>query len=109
MKEVFSKYPEYGRFENPWFFPTAEVYANILTSQGFEVEYIEQIVRPTPIDDIANWLVIFTNGITEHLNENQKSQFIQEVREILQEKIYSKEEGWVADYVRLRVKTVKKV
>jgi 2-isopropylmalate synthase len=108
MKEVFSKHQEYGIFDNPWFFPTAEVYANTLESQGFEVEYIELISRPTPIDDIAHWLGIFTNGITEHLSENQKSRFGHEVREILKEKIYSEEEGWVADYVRLRVKAIKR-
>ncbi len=109
MREVFSKHSEYGTFANPWFFPTVETYTNILESQGFEVEYIELIPRPTPIDDIAHWLVIFTNGITEHLSESQKSRFRHEVREILKEKIYSKEEGWVADYVRLRVKAIKMV
>ena len=107
MKEVFSIHTEYGYFDNPWFFPTVKEYTEILKSQGFEVKYIELIERPTPIDDIANWLAIFTNGVTEHLTLEQKEQFRHEVREILKEKIYSEEEGWVADYVHLRVEAVK--
>jgi len=107
MKEVFSIHTEYGDFDNPWFFPTVKEYTEILKSQGFEVKYIELIERPTPIDDISNWLAVFTNGVTEHLTLEQKEQFRHEVREILKEKIYSEEEGWVADYVRLRVEAVK--
>ena len=107
MKEVFSIHIEYGDFDNPWFFPTVKEYTEILKSQGFEVKYIELIERPTPIDDIANWLAIFTNGVTEYLTLEQKEQFRHEVREILKEKIYTTEEGWVADYVRLRVEAVK--
>ena len=107
MKEVFSIHTEYGDFDNPWFFPTVKEYTEILKSQGFEVKYIELIERPTPIDDIANWLAIFTNGVTEYLTPEQKEQFRHEVREILKDKIYSEEEGWVADYVRLRVEAIK--
>ena len=109
MRKVFSNHPTYGSFDDIWFFPKPEEYAEILNKYGFEVEYIELIPRPTPIDDVAHWLAIFTNGITAHMNEEQKLQFRDEVREILKDKIYSKEEGWVADYVRLRVKAVKRV
>lgn len=107
MSEVFTRHPEYGVFDNPWYFPTVEEYTEILENNGFEVKYIECIPRPTPIDDIANWLTVFTNGVTEHLSLEQKEQFRFEVREILKEKIYSDDEGWVADYVRLRVEAVK--
>jgi 2-isopropylmalate synthase len=107
MKEVFSSHEEYGEFNDPWFFPSVESYENILKSSGFKVEYIERIPRPTPIDDIAHWLDIFANGIASNLTEEQKVVFKSEVREILKNKIHTKEHGWVADYVRLRVRVVK--
>jgi SAM-dependent methyltransferase len=109
MKEVFNRHPEYGKFDDFWYFPTPEEYSVLLEQYGFEVEYIELIPRPTPIDDIANWLAVFSNGITEHLDVEHTKQFRAEVREILKESIYSEQDGWVADYVRLRVKAIKRV
>jgi 2-isopropylmalate synthase len=107
MEEVFVNHPEFGEFDNPWYFPSVEEYRALLESEGFRVEYIEIIPRPTPMDDIANWLDIFANGVTSHLNEEQYAVFKKEVTEILKEKIYSKKEGWVLDYMRLRVKAIK--
>ena len=107
MRTVFAAHPEYGKFDDFWFFPTPEQYTQILEKHGFEVCYIELIPRPTPIDDIANWLAVFTNGLTAHLRSSQTEQFRAEVREILKRTIYTADEGWVADYVRLRVKAIK--
>jgi len=45
--------------------------------------------------------------IVENINQTQKYEFIQETREILKDKIYTTRDGWVADYVRLRVHAVK--
>jgi 2-isopropylmalate synthase len=107
MKEVFSNHPEYGEFHNLWFFPSTQTYKEMLEKQGFNVTQIELIPRPTPIDDIGNWLEVFTNGFTEHLTTEQRTNFREEVREILKSKIYSPEHGWVADYVRIRVEAYK--
>lgn len=108
MRAIFNRHPEYGKFDDFWYFPTPEEYSTLLEQYGFEVEYIALIPRPTSIDDIANWLVVFSNGITEHLTVEQTEVFRAEVREILKESIYSEQDGWVADYVRLRVKTIKR-
>ncbi len=107
MRTVFGRHPEYGKFDDFWFFPTPEQYMQILERHGFEVHTIALIPRPTPIDDIAHWLAVFTNGVTEHLGSSQTEQFRAEVREILKKTIYTTQEGWMADYVRLRVKAVK--
>ena len=108
MREVFSRHSEYGSFDDVWFFPSTKEYQAILEKQGFEVTYIECIPRPTPIDDIAHWLAVFSNGMTEHLNSDEQENFRDEVREILKSKIYTAEEGWVADYVRIRVEAFKR-
>lgn len=107
MKAVFEKHKEYGFFNDFWFFPTPQEYQELLESYGFKVDYIELIPRPTPIDDIANWLDIFANGVVAHLSGEQQRNFKQEVREILKKKIYNNSDGWVADYVRLRLKATK--
>jgi len=107
MQEVFDKNKEYGEFNNPWYFPKDTDYKQMLEANGFEVEYIELIPRPTKIDDITNWLDIFANGIVSHLTEEQQSVFKEEVRGILKPKIYNEKDGWVADYVRLRFKATK--
>ncbi len=109
MQQVFNEHKEFGVFHNPWFFPKDTEYKQLLEDNGFSVEYIELIPRPTKIDDISNWLDIFANGIISHLTQEQQSLFKQEVREILKPKIYSDKDGWVADYVRLRLKAYKTV
>ena len=107
MQEVFSNHKEYGKFSNPWFFPKDTEYKKLLESNGFIVEYIELIPRATKIDDISNWLDIFANGIVSHLSKEQQNDFKQEVRVLLKPKIYTEKDGWVADYVRLRLKAIK--
>ena len=107
MQTVFENHPEFGPFENPWYFPSSQEYKKHLEEQGFEVHTIELIKRPTKIDDIANWLNIFANGIIAHLSPTQQIQFKQEVRTLLKSQLYTKEDGWVADYVRLRLKASK--
>ncbi len=109
MQQVFNGHKEFGVFNNPWYFPKDTEYKRLLEDNGFSVEYIEFIPRPTKIDDISNWLDIFANGIISHLTQEQQNVFKQEVREILKPKIYSEKDGWVADYVRLRLKAYKTV
>ena len=107
MQKVFNNHQEYGVFNNPWYFPSDKDYKKLLEDNGFKVEYIELIPRPTSIDDISNWLDIFANGIVSHLTNEQQLNFKQEIREILKPKIYTEKNGWVADYVRLRFKAIK--
>ena len=104
MQEVFQKHDDFGDFNNPWNFPKESRYKKLLEANGFVVEYIELIPRPTKIDDISNWLDIFANGIISHLTNEQQNQFKKEVRDILKSKIYSDKDGWIVDYVRLRLK-----
>ncbi len=107
MEEVFAKHPEFVVFDNPWYFPSVKEYTRLLESEGFSVEYMEIIPRPTPMDDISHWLDIFANGVTKNLNTVQFEIFKQECKEILKETIYSEEDGWMLDYKRLRVRAVK--
>jgi len=108
MHEVFEKHPEFAAFDNPWYFPSVEEYTVLLESEGFSVEYIELIPRPTPMDDVSHWIEIFANGVTKELSQTQFDTFKQECKKILKKTNYSENEGWIVDYKRLRVKAVKK-
>jgi SAM-dependent methyltransferase len=108
MKDVFQENNEFGEFKIPWFFPAIEEYKLLLEKGGFEVKYIGLIPRPTPLKSgIEKWLEIFAEGITSHLNADQKKQFLIDVREKLTSVLYSEKDGWVADYVRLRFEAIK--
>jgi 2-isopropylmalate synthase len=108
MSATFQEFPEFGEFHNPWYFPSTEEFALVLERTGFQIQYIELISRPTPLKSgIENWLDIFANNITNHLNSEQKEIFIAEVTKKLKPLIFSETEGWVADYVRIRFKTLK--
>ena len=107
MAEVFRQNPGFGPFESPWYFPTVDEYRALLEASGFRVESVELIPRPTPVDDIANWLDLFANGIVSHLSGAQQTKFKEEVRTLLKPKLFDERTGWCVDYVRLRVKAKK--
>jgi trans-aconitate methyltransferase len=107
MKEVFKNHPEFGVFEDPWYFPSVEEYSGVLESCGFRVEYCELIPRPTSVDDIANWLDLFANGVTAHLSREEFIVFKEEVSRVTKPILFDENSGWHVDYVRLRVKAVR--
>ena len=107
MEEVFVKHPEFGEFNNPWYFPTVSEYKKLLEEFGFEVEYIELIDRLTPMSSLAKWLDIFANGICQNLTNEQFEVFKQEVEEIAKDNIYTTDSSWILDYKCLRVKAIK--
>jgi trans-aconitate methyltransferase len=86
------------------FFPTAEDYRARLEAAGFSVEEIGLIPRPTPLPEsgIRGWLETFRRGLLAQLPEEKRAQAIEETVELLEPVLYTKEGGWVADYVRLR-------
>jgi 2-isopropylmalate synthase len=108
MVEVFKANPDFGTFKNPWYFPSVKAYQSLLEKAGFSVESIELIPRPTPLTSgLDKWLEIFANSIVGQFNGEQKIQFFAEVKAKLKADLYSEQEGWVADYVRLRFKAIK--
>lgn len=102
IDDVFKRYPEYGNFVNPWYFPTIEEYQNKLEEHGFKVQSIEIIARPTPLQSgLQEWLKIFAAGIIENLDLRQQELFLNAVEEITKPHLLI-DNQWIADYVRLR-------
>ncbi|SMN17302.1 Trans-aconitate 2-methyltransferase [uncultured Candidatus Thioglobus sp.] len=108
MQRVFQENKEFGEFKIPWYFPTTEAYKLLLERVGFKVKYIELIPRPTPLKSgVEKWLEIFAEGIIKELTPEQKNVFLVAVKDKLTPVIYTKKDGWVADYVRLRFEATK--
>lgn len=102
MRSVFDRHPEYGEFDNPWYFPSVEDYGQKLQRAGFQVHYIDRIPRPTTLNaGVRTWLEIFSNGITRHIPENRLDDFLDEVEALVRPRLYVNGQ-WIADYVRLR-------
>ena len=108
MMDVFKANPDFGGFQNPWYFPSVEEYQSLLEKAGFHVESIELASRPTPLTSgLDKWLEIFADSIVSHLSDDQKRCFFNAVKIKVKPALYSEQEGWVADYVRLRFKAIK--
>ena len=81
MQEVFRENTGFGEFKNPWFFPSVAEYKTLLEKQGFKINSIELIPRPTPLKSgVEKWLEIFAKGITSHLDPEQKILFLSAVK-----------------------------
>ncbi len=105
---VYEANPQFGQYKSPWFFPSDSEYKSLLESNGFKVETIELIQRPTPLKSgIREWLKIFANHAISHLDESSKDFFLNEVEALVKPKLFTEESGWFADYVRLRFSAYK--
>jgi SAM-dependent methyltransferase len=86
------------------YFPTAESYALRLEKQGYQVQRIALIPRPTPLPKggMSEWLRTFRRGVLEGLPDNLRAQVVEETATLLEPVLRDEEGNWVADYVRLR-------
>ena len=97
-----------GRRASPWYFPTDVEYRRRLERQGFRVDWIALIPRPTPLPgDVTGWLETFAESFTALVPAAERPAFLAEVQEALRPALADAEGRWTADYVRLRVAAVK--
>ena len=100
---VMKRNPEFGAFKNPWFFTSEEAYANAPRQGGLTIETIAVSPRPTPLaTGVREWLKIFADHVISGLDDQQTERFLTEVEQQVHDRLYSPQEGWFADYVRLR-------
>ncbi|KAI8145926.1 S-adenosyl-L-methionine-dependent methyltransferase [Fennellomyces sp. T-0311] len=94
-----------GKALSPWYFPSPQEYAKLLESNGFKVESIELVPRPTELNtDVAGWLKTFGFAFLEPLkSDEERQEVLAEITEHLRP-AYQREDGkWFIMYVRLRV------
>lgn len=92
-----------GEARVPWYFPTPGDYATRLERAGFRVDTIALIPRPTPLPgDVIDWLETFAQAFLQGLTGGARTEYLHEVRAVLEPQLRDSGGVWVADYVRLR-------
>ena len=92
----------------PWYFPTPDDYRTRLERAGFRVDRIALIPRPTPLPgDIIGWLETFGQAFFLGMSTSERSDYLHEVRAVLEPQLRDDAGVWVADYVRLRFAATK--
>ncbi len=87
----------------PWYFPTVEEYREKLETQGFRVDRMELISRPTPLPtSIEGWLETFAGRFFSLVPDAAQRPLRDEVVELLRPCLCDSRGRWTADYVRLR-------
>lgn len=97
-----------GEARVPWYFPTPGEYATKLECAGFRVDSIALIPRPTPLPgDIVGYLETFALNFFHGFSDEARSEYLQEVRTVLEPQLRDANGTWIADYVRLRFAATK--
>jgi trans-aconitate methyltransferase len=85
------------------YYPTPESYAARLMAQGFSVDQIQLIPRPTPLPaGMHAWLTTFRSGVLEAVPEPLRPTIIEETAALLEPALRDEQGNWSGDYVRLR-------
>ncbi|KAI8329476.1 S-adenosyl-L-methionine-dependent methyltransferase [Chlamydoabsidia padenii] len=98
-----------GKSYSPWFFPSDEHYKHLLEQNGFKVQSIALVPRPTRLTtDIEGWIRTFGFTFLEALpTDEDREEAINEIVENLRP-AYQREDGsWYLMYNRLRAVAIK--
>ena len=91
----------------PWYYPTADAYARLLTDHGFVVKHAALVPRPTSLPTgMSGWLETFGAPIWGGLRADLRSRIEADVVTLLAPSLRDAAGGWTADYVRLQVEAV---
>lgn len=104
LTAVLERYGYGDREDGVNYFPTAETYAARLERQGFQVEQIALIPRPTKLAEsgMEGWLLTFRRGVLDGLTETTRDAVVKETTALLAPALRDEAGNWTADYVRLR-------
>lgn len=86
-----------------WYYPTPAEYRSRLEAQGFIVDQIALVPRPTPLPTgMASWLETFRGTLLDTLPPDRRQIAKDEIIELLRPSLCDERGQWTADYVRLR-------
>jgi len=92
----------------PWYFPTADEYAQRLRAHGFTVASIVSIPRPTPLPTgMRPWLDTFASPFVGALDDSERGAVLDRAVDLLAPSLCDASGNWTADYVRLRFEAVR--
>jgi trans-aconitate methyltransferase len=85
------------------YYPTPESYSARLMAQGFSVDQIQLIPRPTPLPaGMHAWLTTFRSGVLEAVPAALRPTIVEETAALLETALRDEQGNWSGDYVRLR-------
>ena len=93
-----------------FYFPTIGEYASVLENAGFKVTFASLFDRPTmqsTQNGLTDWICTFVKKPFEGMVESMRQEILKETEEKLRSRLYV-DGKWYIDYVRIRVKAVKK-
>jgi len=91
-----------------WDFPSSTKQAARLRRAGFAVKTISLVPRPTQLPTgMEGWLSVFAGPYLGALPEAERGAVLDDTLRRLRYVLHDTEEGWIADYVRLRFVAVK--
>ncbi|MCB1480341.1 MAG: methyltransferase domain-containing protein [Rhodobiaceae bacterium] len=90
---------------DPWYFPTTDEYAKLLSESGFTVHEIALIPRPTLLPTgIAGWMETFRAPFFAQYGGGKREEVLSDLEDLLRPALCDDSGQWTADYVRLRVR-----
>lgn len=108
LEKIFK---EYGlMYKRTFYFPKIGEYAKKLEDTGFVVQYATLFDRPTKQigkDGLKNWILMFNKEPFGDIAEDLKEIIINKTVECLKDTLYI-EDTWYVDYVRIRMRAIKK-
>ena len=91
--------------QSPWYFPSLGEYTRLVEQAGLRVAYASHFPRPTPLEGesgLRDWMEMFAEMLTEDVPSSMREELWDAVEDAVRPTLYG-EEGWYADYWRLRV------
>lgn len=97
-------------FENPFYYPSTEEYSKLLRKHGFEVVFVRDFDRSTPLNDgkdgLRNWYKQFYVGNLSKLSESEQNNLFEKLEARLCSTLWNGM-NWTADYRRIQAKAKK--
>ena len=99
-------------FENPFYYPSTQEYSSLLLAHGFDIEFVRDFDRPTPLNDgadgLRNWLAQFYTASLSKLSVDNRDILLSRVEKRLKPLLWDGEK-WIADYRRIQAKARKPI
>lgn len=93
----------------PWFFPTVDEYRDLLARNGFTVQEITLVPRPTPLrTGMEGWLRTFGRSFFDQFAEPERTAAVNEALDLLKPSLCDSRGRWTADHIRLRFSAERK-
>jgi trans-aconitate methyltransferase len=109
IESVLSHFETVTMPKSRTYFPSIGEYSSILEANGLEVRMAQLFDRPTPLEGpkgMEDWIRQFKWYYFEQLPPERRKQALDEVLDVLRPILW-RENGWIADYRRLRIVAIK--